>query len=294
MPKVSVVIPCYNHGQFIDEAVESVLNQTFQDFEITIVNDGSTDDYTNKLLENYEKPKTSVYKTINQGQPEARNFGISKSHGEYIVALDADDKLERTYLEKAVKVLDEDIHHELGFVNTWLKFYGNKTETLEMSDYDPDTLGIKNVVHVSSMFRKECWEKVSGYDVNMKGYEDWDLWISIVECGYKWKLIPENLFLYRSLQNIETLKSREVHNDLCEKILLKHKTFFTKNYPYQILERVKIIHQYEKMHVEQLQLINQQQAYIDQQQAYIDQQLAYKFRNRVSKWISYFSSFRKQ
>jgi len=87
MPKVSVIIPCYNQGQYLDEAVDSVLNQTFEDFEIIIVNDGSTDDFTNNLLVNYHKPKTKVISTQNQGLPSARNNGIKIASGEYICCL---------------------------------------------------------------------------------------------------------------------------------------------------------------------------------------------------------------
>jgi glycosyltransferase involved in cell wall biosynthesis len=82
MPKVSVIIPCYNLGHYLDEAVDSVLAQTYQDLEIIIVNDGSTDEVTNLLLEEYRKPKTRVLKTNNQGLPSARNKGIEMVLGE--------------------------------------------------------------------------------------------------------------------------------------------------------------------------------------------------------------------
>lgn len=81
MPKVSVIIPCYNQGTFIDEAVDSVLAQTFSDFEIIIVNDGSTDAATNALLKNYSRPKTTVVTTLNQGVCAARNTAIQMSGG---------------------------------------------------------------------------------------------------------------------------------------------------------------------------------------------------------------------
>ena len=114
MPKVSIIIPCYNYGQYIDEAVDSVLAQTFQDFEIIIVNDGSTDEFTNKKLENYNKPKTTVYFTKNQGVSAARNYAIEKSSGEYILPLDADDKIHSDYIKEAVDVLEA--NNEIGIV----------------------------------------------------------------------------------------------------------------------------------------------------------------------------------
>src|SRR5262249_34342696 len=81
-PKVSVIIPCYNLGQYVDEAVQSVLDQTFQDFEILIVNDGSTDPETNRLLTGYDRPKTRVMATENRGLPSARNLAIEHATGE--------------------------------------------------------------------------------------------------------------------------------------------------------------------------------------------------------------------
>ncbi len=91
MPKVSVIIPCYNHGKYIDEAVDSILNQTFKDFEIIIVNDGSTDELTNNKLKQYDKPKTFVINKENEGLSVARNTAIKRAVGEYILTLDADD-----------------------------------------------------------------------------------------------------------------------------------------------------------------------------------------------------------
>src|SRR4051794_26342282 len=106
MPKVSVVIPCFNQGQFVDEAVASVLAQTCRDFEIIIINDGSTDEATNRKLAAYEHPKVQVIRTANQGAAGARNTGIDASSSPYILPLDADDKIAETYLEKALAVLD--------------------------------------------------------------------------------------------------------------------------------------------------------------------------------------------
>ena len=92
MMKVSVIIPCYNQGQYIEEAVKSVLAQTYQNFEIIIVNDGSTDEFTNKLLSDYDKQKTKVLHTDNQGLASARNNGIKVAKGKYILPLDADER----------------------------------------------------------------------------------------------------------------------------------------------------------------------------------------------------------
>ncbi len=122
MPKVSVIIPCYNHGKYIDEAVDSILNQTFKDFEIIIVNDGSTDELTNNKLKQYDKPKTFVINKENEGLSVARNTAIKRAVGEYILTLDADDTFEPSFLYRAVYVLDN--KPEIGIVTCGLGLMG--------------------------------------------------------------------------------------------------------------------------------------------------------------------------
>src|SRR6185503_6687682 len=90
-PALSVVIPCYNLGRYLHEAVESVLQQSYQEFEIIIVDDGSTDDFTCWLLQNFDRPKTRVFRQENAGLAATRNRGILKASGDYICCLDPDD-----------------------------------------------------------------------------------------------------------------------------------------------------------------------------------------------------------
>src|SRR5262249_30716028 len=104
--RVSVIIPCYNLGEYLDEAVESVLAQTFQDLEIVVVDDGSTDERTRTLVADYRKPRTRVIRSENRGLPAAKNLGLSATSGPYVCMLDADDRLDSHLLEKSVAALD--------------------------------------------------------------------------------------------------------------------------------------------------------------------------------------------
>lgn len=199
-PKVSIIIPCYNYGKFLDKAVDSVLNQTFQDFEIIIINDGSTDDYTNKLLSNYQKPKTKVITIQNSGVSKARNIGISEAQGEYIFPLDADDYIEREYLEKASKILDE--KSNVGIVTANHRKVGAKHYTTIYTYNFPDIL-VNNTIHNSSLFRKSDWEKIKGYKENMMhGLEDHDFWLSIIGLGREVIHLPDVFINYRMHGNI--------------------------------------------------------------------------------------------
>src|SRR4030095_2190958 len=122
-PTVSVVVPCYNLGAYLDQAVQSVLDQTYDDFEIVIVDDGSTDPATQHLFASYARPKTRIFRTRNQGLARARNFGIQEAKGRYVSCLDADDVLEPTFLQRAVEALEND--SSLAFASCWSRAFGD-------------------------------------------------------------------------------------------------------------------------------------------------------------------------
>ncbi len=229
MPKVSVIIPCYNLGQYLEEAVDSVLNQTYQDFEIIIVNDGSTDEFTVNLLKNYQKPKTTLLNTKNQGLPSARNYGIEHSSGEYVCCLDADDKFHPKYLEKTLQKLVKDKKKEFGFVTTWVELFGNENRIWETGNYNPEQLSFENIIHVASLFRRICWDKVNGYAKNLVGYQDWNFWLSIISEGFKWICIKEPLFYYRIRKNSMVSGSNKKRNILFKRIITNNIKFYNKN-----------------------------------------------------------------
>jgi glycosyltransferase involved in cell wall biosynthesis len=196
MPKISVIIPCFNQGVYLEEAVDSVLAQTFQDFEILVVDDGSTDAATVNMLKDYAKPKTRVIHTENQGLSAARNNGISEAQGTYILPLDADDKIGKGYLEDAVRILDQ--HPEIGIVYSEASYFGVKGGRWDLPEYSLDKILNHNVIFCTALFRREDWVAVGGYNVNMVyGWEDWDFWLSLIHRGRKVYRIPKIHFYYR-------------------------------------------------------------------------------------------------
>src|SRR5262245_29720896 len=108
MTGVAVVIPCFDMGRTIEEAIDSALQQTRPVNEIIVVDDGSTDLYTRQVLAQLRRPKVRVVRTVNNGVTKTRNYGISLTNAPYILLLDADDLLESTYVEKTAACLDED------------------------------------------------------------------------------------------------------------------------------------------------------------------------------------------
>lgn len=196
-PRVSIIIPCYNLGEYLDEAVDSVLAQTFQDLEIVVVDDGSTDAATQTLLSDYRRPRTRVIRTSHAGVSAARNVAIANTTGAYLCALDADDRLEPTYFEKAVERLDAD--PSIAFVSCWLRTFGDEHWEWTPERCDLPGLLWEDTVLTASLVRRDAVVAVGGYDTRMpiQGAEDWDLWLTLVERGHRGVIIPEVLFNYR-------------------------------------------------------------------------------------------------
>lgn len=196
MNKVSIIMPCYNDGAYIKEAVASVRAQTYPNIELVIVDDGSDDPNTLKVLEQLEAEGACLLHTNRLRPAGARNAGISAASGEYILPLDADDWIEPTYIEKAVEVLDSS--EKVGVVYCHADLFGEQTGPWELPDYSLDKMLLDNIVFVTALFRKEDWCKVGGYRTTMvHGMEDYDFWLAILELGREIRQLPETLFHYR-------------------------------------------------------------------------------------------------
>jgi glycosyltransferase involved in cell wall biosynthesis len=199
MPKVSVIIPTYNRSDYLMEAIESVRQQTYTDYEIIVVDDGSTDD-TRGLLKPLRDNGTIHYiYQENQNKSAARNHGVRQAKGEYIAFLDSDDLFVPTKLEKQVAYLDE--HPEVGFVHSWYSKFddaGNHLGTRDTSKYTgwiyPDILLSWSILMATPcmMMRVEVFEDVGGFDVSQHWGEDIDIWRRITQ-RYPIGLVPEVL-----------------------------------------------------------------------------------------------------
>jgi glycosyltransferase involved in cell wall biosynthesis len=237
-PAVSVVIPCFNLGRFVDEAVDSVLAQTFSDYEILVVDDGSTDVETRERLARYHKPATRVLRTSNHGLPAAKNAGIADTTGQYICALDADDRLEPDMLEKSVAALEQD--PGLAFVSHWLRYFGDATGEWTPDRCDFPALLDMNTVNGAALVRRAAVQAVGGYDESFKsGCEDWDFWITLVERGFKGMILPEVLFNYRRrpASMSRTMLEREGHPALYARLVRKHDVSYRQHLDTLILRR---------------------------------------------------------
>ena len=229
MSDVSVIIPCYNQGQYIDEAINSVLNQTHQNFEIIVVNDGSTDEPTINKLKGIKGPKIKVIHTSNQGLPSARNNGIKEAQSDIILPLDSDDKIAPNYIEKALKIMRK--KPAIGIVYCRAKLFGAKKGTWDLTEYSLGKMLFNNIIFASSFFWRDDWVKVKGYNPNMKyGWEDWDFWLSIISMGKKVIQIPHFLFFYRiERQSMLQRQSPQQKIEMHRQIFLNHQGLFQDN-----------------------------------------------------------------
>lgn len=229
-PKVSVIIPCFNQGKYINEAVQSVLHSTFSEFEIIIIDDGSTDNYTKELLFSFSQPKIKLISIENHGVATARNIGIKNSCGEYILPLDADDKISTAYLEEAVAVLDS--NPNIKIVCGDIELFGAKKGKLLLPEHSMEMILAQNTIAVSSLFRRSDFDKTQGFNPNMIiGFEDWDFWLSLLENGGEVFKIDKTCFFYRIKRKSRNASfSSEQFSILRKQLYLNHKNLFSKYY----------------------------------------------------------------
>ncbi len=228
---VSVIVPCYNHGCYLADSLGSLLAQTYPYFECIIVNDGSSDN-TIEAAEEFTR-KDSRFKLLNienGGLSNARNTGIKAATGDLILPLDADDKIDPTYIEKAVRVLADNPDIDIVYCDAQL--FGKKNNKWILPEYSLELILGQNCIFCSAIYRRSSYMRTNGYNVNMRGgYEDWDFWLSMIEKGSKVHKINECLFHYRirSLSMARSM-SKEDKSRLRKQIYLNHKELYNSHF----------------------------------------------------------------
>lgn len=244
---ISVIIPSYNHTQFVSKAVESVLSQTLSAHEIIVVDDGSKDN-TEEVLAAY-KDRIIYIKQENQGVSATRNNGVSISTGDFIAFLDADDEWFPEKLEKQLKLFGED--KEIGLVHCGYVDVDEKGNFLQehlegmSGKVAEEMLFFKRPVILGggsgSLIPKNVFKEIGGFDIRLSTSADWDLYFRIAQ---KWKVgfVPETLLKYR-------LHSSNMHGNIKlmrkDMLLAYEKAFAEKeNVPLQSVRR----YAYSRLH----------------------------------------------
>lgn len=246
MEKISVIMPCYNDGKYIIEAIDSIEKQTYQNWELIIVDDGSDDEETKRIINEIQNPKIKVFHTEHLRPAGARNYGIQKAEGTYILPVDSDDRIHEEYMEKAVKMIES--NPRIGVVYCKAELFGEKSGSWNLPEYSFKHMLLDNIVFVTALFYKSDWEKVGGFNTSMaQGMEDYDFWLSILGLEREICQIPEVLFYYR----IKPVSRTTNFQDNCvqvqntyQQIYYNHKEFYQKHYDeYALVLRDALIEQ---------------------------------------------------
>jgi glycosyltransferase involved in cell wall biosynthesis len=226
---VSIVIPCYNQACYLEEAVKSVLNSSYKDFEIIIVNDGSSDN-TEEVSLRLQKEIVGIryFYQENKGPSSARNLGIKNSVGSIILPLDADDLISPLYIEEAVKVLENQKNVKVVYCEA--EMFGEKTGKWIIPDFSINKLVRRNLIFSTAFYKKSDWERIGGYDEKMTwSLEDWDFWLSILKDGGEVVRLPMVGFFYRISKNTRTENARNEGLAMTISYFnVKHKDFIYK------------------------------------------------------------------
>ncbi|WP_336360141.1 glycosyltransferase family 2 protein [Haladaptatus sp. ZSTT2] len=199
-PRVSVLLTVYNGLPYVEAAIESILSQTFDEFEFVIVDDGSTDG-TTELLKSYDDPRINLHIQANSGRAKALETGRSVATGKYIAVIDADDTAESQRLERQVSVLDT--NPSVALVGAWYfrryeREVGHPTEEMVKPPTEHEALiaelpARNPFAHSLVMYRAAVADRVGGYDETMDSCIDYRLWVQIASAGYRVQILDEVL-----------------------------------------------------------------------------------------------------
>jgi glycosyltransferase involved in cell wall biosynthesis len=199
-PLISVVIPCYNQGQFLGDAVDSVLGQTYSRVEAIVVDDGATD-HTPQVAMSYGDRIRYVRKE-NAGLPAARNTGILEAEGEYVLFLDADDYLAPEMLERVMEAADRSptgavFHGGWKYVNiAGIVFHQNPPQPIDADPFHALLAGYCPPCH-SLVVPRGALADVGLFDVGLRMNEDWDMWLRLAAAGHPFVGVPDSISVYR-------------------------------------------------------------------------------------------------
>jgi glycosyltransferase involved in cell wall biosynthesis len=219
-PAVSVIVPAYNTEKYIAECLDSLLVQTFQDYEVICIDDGSTDRSLSILKEYAERdPRIKVICKKNQGVVAARNNAIAAASGKYIFPLDSDDIITPNCLEILYKFITT---HDYVVVCPSGWYFGKGKEHKPYWNLPKPTrwnmYHLANGIHNSAMYPKKFWGKYGGYDPLFdKGIEDFDFWLNFLDDGQKVIRLPDRLFYYRQ-KSVEESRNEQMNKHRCKKV----------------------------------------------------------------------------
>lgn len=231
-PLVSIIIPCYNAGRYLPDAVQSALAQTYANVEVVITDDASSDAATaaevRRILDR-DCRISAVFHERNQGLAAARNSAIRASRGEFILPLDADDKVQPTFLERTVPLLRE--QPQVGVVYTDSETFGCERARHYAGPFELAKALAMQTFGCTVLFRRCDYDATGGYSSECYGLEQWDLLLSLLELGRTAAYVPEPLFLYRQhAEGSMTDESQRRRPDTLRRLVERHFSLFAEHW----------------------------------------------------------------
>jgi GT2 family glycosyltransferase len=221
-PRISVVIPCYNYGLFLEEAVSSVERQTIKPVDLIVVDDGSTDAQTMALLDRLaSERRVALVRQSNQGLSAARNVGAAKARGDLILFLDADDRIDPS----ALAILSYALHACPGaaYAYSYTRFFGDMNFVFATQTFNEYDLLWSNHPSVTALIRRSAFEQSPKYQSRMSyGYEDWELWLALAERGFRGVCVPVPIFEHRKHGATMTSRAHRQRSLLFDRLLELH------------------------------------------------------------------------
>lgn len=225
-PALTVGITCFNEGELLREAFESVRGQSFQDWECLVINDASQDQKTNDICKALAKePKVRVIRRdVNGGLSASRNTGVASAAADIYVPLDGDDLLPPTALEVICATFER--NPDAGFVYGNYEAFGDWEYLCRPIDFSPRKLVEGCVFRGASPFRKSAWEAVGGFSQELSyGMQDWEFWISVIERGIPGVYVDSLIYRYRAREGTMCRRRGRRYPMIYEYIYKKHENF---------------------------------------------------------------------
>lgn len=248
--KVGIFMPCYNMGEFFKESLDSLRNQTYQNFSVIIADDASPQKTTHYKLAAIDMPRCKIYyEKKNIGLVRISNKYIDKLDAEYVLLFSPDDKLHPDFLREQVEYLDS--HQDVHAVCTWIQEFGEGNSLIKYTDELcklPNML-VENHYSGAALMRKSAWLEVGKYDVNKNFYPnlDYDLWLSMLEKGFRLGTIPKPLFFWRVVSN--SLSHRMGSKQMLvfrRELLKKYSALYEKHSTFVVNHYLGVISEFEK------------------------------------------------
>ena len=224
-PAVSVIVPCYNGGRFLDDLCDSLAAQTFRDFETIVIDDGSSEEATLRKLASLE-PGIRVVPQENRRLPGARNAGFAEARGEFVLPLDCDDRLAPSFLTETVAAL-RGAASDIGFAFAHVRLAGDMDGVMPRHFNRFDQLFLNRLPYCM-LLRRAAWQAAGGYDEGMRdGMEDWEFSIRLVQAGFGGVEIAKPLLIYRvSGDGMLMSRTARQHGTIWRYIRTKHRDLY--------------------------------------------------------------------